>query len=274
MGTGELKSRICSMFCGAINIAPLASGYAISSPFEDRSGDRIDCFLTPDGDGYHLQDDGSYLAELIARDIAIDQGMRGQLLDGILSQAKAYWNRETYEIKTESFSEADAAQRIIDFISAMIRVHDLDLITREMVRSSFREDAIVAITQWFGHSAELAEDRPISGDLEDYPADLIIRPIDSQPRAMPGALYFVNSNDKLNEALLLQTEARVQHLENFAVIAMLEEPNMKAISSKRFQRAQNRSLAMPIFRGDEHAAMEFVARRLNLLVPSRRAFQQ
>lgn len=274
MRTEELKSRICSMFCGAINIAPLASGYAISSPFEDRSGDRIDCFLTPDGDGYHLQDDGSYLAELIARDIAIDQGTRGQLLDGILSEAKAYWNRETYEIKTECFSESDAARRIIDFISAMIRVHNLELITREMVRSTFREDAITALTQSFGRSAEFFEDKPISEDLQDYPVDLIIRPTSVESEAIPGAVYFVNSNDKLNEALLLQTEAKLQNLESFAVIAMLEEPNMKAISSKRFQRAQNRSLAMPIFRGDEHAAMELVARRLNLRLPHRAGLQQ
>jgi hypothetical protein len=272
MRTDELKSRICSMFCGAIDIAPLASGYAISSPFEDRSGDRIDCFLTPDGDGFRLQDDGSYLAELIARDIAIDQGKRGQLLDGILSQAKAYWNRDTYEIETECFSEADAARRIIDFISAMIRVHDLELITREMVRSTFREDAINALARSFGGIAEFLEDQPISADLQDYPVDLIIKPTRAQPQAILGALYFVNSNDKLNEALLLQTEARLQNLEDFRVIAMLEEPNMKAISGKRFQRAQNRSLAMPIFRGDEHAAMDLVARRLNLKLPHHAGF--
>jgi hypothetical protein len=36
------------------------------------------------------------------------------------------------------------------------------------------------------------------------------------------------------------------------------------INRKKFQRAQNRSLAMPIFREDEDGAMNYIRRRLEL----------
>jgi Domain of unknown function DUF1828 len=132
----ELKKQLCSTFCGAITVRPVPTGYAISSAFEDSSGDRISFYLTPSSDGYQIEDDGSYLAHLIARDIPINQGARGQLLDAILSQANAYWDKETFEIKTSSFAEAEIARRVVDFLSAMIRVRDLELITRDVVRST------------------------------------------------------------------------------------------------------------------------------------------
>jgi hypothetical protein len=100
---------------------------------------------------------------------------------------------------------------------------------------------------------------------------LIIRPKSSQVEAKHGAVYFVNSNDKLNEALLLRTEAVLHRRDDFAVVALIEEPDMKVLSRRKFQRAQNRSLTMPIFRGDEDAAMGMIGRRLQLPVQTRAA---
>ena len=262
MLTEELRNRLVSTFCGAISVRPVSTGYAISSAFEDNSGDPISFYLTLVPDGFQIEDDGSYLATLIARDIAIDQGTRGQLLDAILAQANAFWDRETFEIKTPSFSEGEIPRRVVDFLSSMIRVRDLELITREVVRSTFKEDAIEAMVKAFGDVANLNEDSTIDREFSEYPADLVINP--KSHGAIPGALYFVNTNDKLNEALLLQTEAQLHNRNDFGVIALIEEPDMRLLSRKKFQRAQNRSLAMPIFRGDEAAAMGMIRRRLGL----------
>src|SRR5262245_57208070 len=125
-----LKKTLCTTFCGGITVNPVASGYAISSAFEDSSGDRISFYLTPTDEGYRIEDDGAYLAHLIAKDIPIDQGQRGQLLDAILSSANAFWDTETYEIRTPAFSEDEVPRRVIDFLSGMIRVRDLELLTR------------------------------------------------------------------------------------------------------------------------------------------------
>lgn len=264
MNAETLKRTICSSFCGALTVKPLATGYAISSPFQDGSGDRIDFYLSKSPDGYVIEDDGGYLAQLIAKDIPIDQGQRGHLLDAILDQAGAYWDRDTLEIKTPSFNEGDTSRRIVDFLSAMVRVRDLELITRDVIRSTFREDAMAAIEAAFGSMAELEENDAIRNDLTEFPADLVIRPGLNAPNAKSGAIYFANSNDKLNEALLLKLETDRIPNRGFEVIALLENNELKGISRSRFQRAQNRDLIMPIFRGDEVAAMQAIGRRLNL----------
>lgn len=264
MSPEELKNQLCSAFCTAVAVRTVPTGYAISSGFEDNSGDRISFYLVPSDGGYQIEDDGSYLAHLIGRDIPIDHGTRGQLLQNILAQGGAFWDRDTFEIKTPAFEEAEVSKRVIDFLSSMIRVRDLELITRDIVRSTFRDDAISAIEKRFSSSASFDQDVPVEKEFSEFPADLVIRPKPNATQAIPGAVYFVSTNDKLNEALLLQTEAQVlKRGPNFGVVALIEEPEMKLISRKRFQRAQNRLLTMPIFRGDERAAMEVIAQKLH-----------
>ena len=259
----KIRHDLCNAFCGAVNVRPVASGLAVSSAFEDNTGDRISFFLTETLDGIRIEDDGSYLAQLVARGITIDQGTRSQLLDAILSQAHAHWDKETYEIKSTVVQPSEVASRSILFLSSLMRVRDLELFTRENVRSTFREDAIAAISSRFGERLGIQEDAPISDDFSEYPADLVLKST-IEGRGRSGAVYFVNSNDKLNEALLLKMESTSMGRDDFAIIALIEEPDMTSISRRRFQRAQNRSLAMPIFRGDEDAAMKFIGRELRI----------
>lgn len=260
-----LKTQLCKMFCGSINVRPVPSGLAVSSAFADNSGDPISFYITGLTDGeFRIEDDGSYLSHLIAKDIPIDQGPRGQLLDAILKQANSHWDRETLEIRSSAFREAELSRRVIDFLSSLLRVRDLELLTRDVVRSTFRSDATTAIEEKYGRVATFRENTPVKKEFSEFPADLLIVPKDTT--ALTGALYFVNSNDKLNEALLLQIEAlRVGGSPDFKVIALLEEPEMSNISRRKFQRAQNRSVIMPIFRGDEEASVLNIGRTLKLV---------
>lgn len=259
----HIKRELCNAFCGAVQVHPVASGLAISSPFEDNAGDLISFYLAETPFGFRIEDDGSYLAELIAKGVAIDQGSRSQFLDAILAQANATWDRETLEIRSEVISPQTVAKSLISFLSSLIRIRDLEFLTRENIRSTFREDAIDAIRRNLREKVELDEDKPVTEDLSEFPADLVLRPRQGVP-GRSGALYLVTSSEKLNEALLLKLEATNLKRDDFAVIALIEEPGLHSIARKKFQRAQNRSLSMPIFRGDEDAAMRFIAREMKL----------
>lgn len=258
----DIKKRLCSTFCGSIDVRAVPSGLAISSIFTDSSGDPIEFYLTSTGDGFRIEDDGSYLASLAARDIPIMQGQRLQLLDSILAEGGVFWDQDTLEIKTPDFQEGEISRRVVDFMSSLIRVRDLELLTREVVKSTFREDATSALELAFEGRASFAQDVPVSAEFAEFPADLVIRPKDANVE--PTALYFVTNNDRLNEALLLQQEAMALGRSDLKVIALIEDPEMKQISRRRFQRAQNRSLAMPIFRGDEVAAIQSIGRRAGI----------
>lgn len=266
MSPERLKDQLCRTFCANIGVRAVPAGYAISTLFDDKSGDPISFYMVEDADGVRLEDDGEYLSNLIARDIAIDAGQRGQLLDSILADASAYWDRETYEIRTAAFSGDEVSERAIRFLSSLIRVRDLELLTREMVRSTFHSDVGAALVSRFGKIADISEDEPLSKEYSEFPVDFVLRPRDISG-SVTGAVYLINSNDKLNEALLLHMELGSSGSREAVVIGLLEDPELRAISKRRFQRTQNRALPMPIFRGDEEAAMNLIARQMK--VPAR-----
>lgn len=264
MITAEIiASQLCSTFCASISVNPVPVGFAVSTPFEDQSGDRIGFYIVESGDGYRAEDDGEYLARLIASGIAIDEGQRAHLLDAILEQAGAFWDKDTLEIKSQSFDQKQIGLHLTEFLSALIRIRDLELITREVVRSTFREDVIAALESRYSDVVSLQEQQSVDKALGEYPVDLIVRPRNG--RGKIGALYFANSNAKLAEAELLHMEALMAGRTDLKVMALIEDAEMSAISRRRFQRAQNRSIPMPIWLGDEEAAIKRIGRDLELL---------
>lgn len=256
--TMQLEKELCAAFCGGLEVHPISTGYAVSTAFRDNSGDRISFYIEQSPDGYDLVDGGDYLPDLIARDIHIESGMRGDLLAAILQEGQAYWDRDTFEIRSDSVAEKDLSQRSIDFLSSLIRVRDLALVTRERVKSAFREDFLREISKRYGDGLEIEENVAPANDLAEFPADIVLR---SKAGGRPGAVYLVNSSDKLNEALLAWQE--LEHVDaDVAMVAVIEDSQFNNISRKRFQRAQNRRLPMPIFRGDEAQTVSFIVKEM------------
>lgn len=141
MTTAEtLAKALCSTFCEAITVNPVPCGFAVSASFTDASGDRIAFYVVvTEGDGYRLEDDGEYLARLVALGIDIEKGQRQQLLESVLQRAGAFWDRDTYEIKTGGFESKELTARMVQFLSALIRVRDQFKVVQSTVDAELRD---------------------------------------------------------------------------------------------------------------------------------------
>jgi hypothetical protein len=259
----SLEKALCSTFCDAITVNPVPCGFAVSAGFTDSSGDRIGFYIIADGENYHLEDDGEYLAQLLALGIDIEKGQRQQLLDSVLQTAGAAWDHDTYEIKTGAFEERDLTTRIIQFLSALMRIRDLELLTRDFIRSTFREDATAAIVERFGQVANIDERKPVSAAFPDYLPDLVIRP---KAEGRNTAVFLASNPVPFQEAELLRAEVEKEgRQDEITVVALIEDTDkINVISPRRFQRAINRGLPVSIFRGDEPAAMSAIARQARI----------
>lgn len=258
-----IKKALCGAFCADIGVHAVPAGVAVSTPFSDASGDLISFFLISEGDDYWLEDDGDYLANLVGMGVPIDVGQREQLLTSILRSGGAFYDQDTYEIRTDTFDIGQLSAKIVDFMSSLIRVRDLEFLTRETVRSTFKEDAAAAIANLLSSSAEIEENVAPTKALSEFPADIVVSPRDEGGRI--GAIYCVNTNEKMSEALLAHLEVERLGLEGVKIVALLEDAEMRQLSRKKFQRAQNRDLLMPIFRGDEDASVSYIGRSLRLI---------
>jgi hypothetical protein len=259
----DFAKQICSAFCDELQVHPVPAGYAVSTAFEDASGDKITFYVVEDSDGFRLEDDGDYLATLIARDMPFEQGARGKLLDAILAEGHAYWDRDSYEIRTASFSGHTLAARSIAFLSALIRVRDLMFLSRERVRSAFKDDVVAALERRFGDRVDIEEGIAPRPELKDFPADLVLRPKAGFGKTV--SVYLAATSDKLNEALVAWLDHGTRY-PDLGMVAVLEDANLGGVSRLRYQRAANRRLPMAIFRGDEEGAVQRIESEMQMAV--------
>lgn len=264
MTTAEtLEKALCTTFCETITVNPVPCGFAASAGFTDLSGDRIGFYVIADGENYHLEDDGEYLAQLLALGIDIERGQRQQLLDSVLQTAGASWDHDTYVISTGAFDANELTERMVQFLSALMRIRDLELLTRDFVRSTFREDATAAIMERFSEVANIDERKPMSTQFPDYLPDLVIRP---KYEGKTTAVFLASNPVPFQEAELLRAEIEKEGRQHdMTVVALIEDTDkINVISPRRFQRAINRGLSVCIFRGDEPAAMTAIARQASV----------
>lgn len=249
-------------FSDAISVRPVPSGLAINSPFFDNSGDNLAFYALQTDDGLILEDDGDFLPHLIASGIDIQSGQRKQMLDAMLAESGAFWDPNTYEIKTQPLTEGELGLASVRFLSGLLRIRSLEYVTRENIRSTFKEDAVAAIAQHLSSSFDISEKASLGADLADFPADVVLSPKAGQLGRRLG-IFLVNSATQFLEAELLHTEIeRVQKQDRVSAVALIEDAKkISTIGDRRYQRAVNRGLPTRFFRGDEEQAV-FSLRRL------------
>lgn len=263
MNAESLRAALCRHFCSEVHAGEVPAGIALSLPVEDAIGDRIGAYIIKDRGSPYLADDGMFLGELEARGVPVLDGSRREFLERTLRPAGAYIDEETLEIRTPPLDREPTADEVVRFLSALATARAVQFWTRELVRSTFVEDATVAIRRRLEGRAALVAGAAPDPDLAEFPADLVVRPTG------PGfvtAIFLVQTLDRLDEALMLWQEAvrrereRPRNGKRPRVMALIEDRDTVPLQSRKAQRAINRIDAVAIYRQDETAALERIDR--------------
>lgn len=124
----------------------------------------------------------------------------------------------------------------------------------DVVASTFRHDVEEAIRTRFINVAKIEFRAKLSDSWDNYLADAIISP----PNGSPMVVFYATTEAKVDEAVLMHYDLREKKQSNFVAL-VLEQIKPPAISARALRRAHNRLDAIPIFRGDEDAAMDKLA---------------
>ena len=264
----DLRESLCAAFCGDLTVVEVSAGLAVSAMYEGSDGDRLGCLVEQTGKGWRLSDDGAFLGDLEAYGIDINRGGRAEFLARVLRPIGGQIDPRTCQV-TREFDGSLQPREILDFLSVLSRVHDVAFWTRERVRSTFKEDATLAIRAAVSNLATIEENTVIDETMREFPADLVIRP--KQPSAVDSvtAVYFVQSIDALQEPLVLRQELRVRGRRDIRVAALIEDQDFN-ITGQKATRAINRIDAISVFRNDEREAAFKMARTA---LPNLQSFQ-
>lgn len=258
MKAENLQSALCRHFCADIRIIETTRGVMVSSGIVRDQGDRIGFEVVRGDNGYHLCDDGAFLADLEASGLNFATGGRQQFLDGVLRTGDAFWDRDSLQIRTETYEGEPDAGRLIRFLTALIRAHDVRFWTKERIESTFKHDASAALMKSLKNVANVNEKSAIDEGLGDFPADLVIRPSSGGTNT---AVYLVDTNDGLNEALTLWQEARLHNRGDVKVIAIVDDEKSGQLQRRKLRRMENRIDATTFWDpSDQKAVIERVCR--------------
>ncbi len=252
-----MKHELCKAFCDQLHVREVAAGLAVSTSFTLSNSEPLGFYVTgPDKQGrFRIEDDGTTIPMIEAAGIDLETNTRQEALANMMTEYGVGYDIDSGELKSTPLTEDQVPATALKFVALLLRLQDLILLTPERAASSFREDAIKAIRLNLGDRAVIEENASISEGVE-YPADLIIR----APKRDPVAVFLVMSEQRVLEAVVAQMAVTYETHSPCSVVALLDRES--AISRKMRQRASNRLAAMPIFEGDEKAAVQRIEREV------------
>jgi hypothetical protein len=104
-----------------------------------------------------------------------------------------------------------------------------------------------------GGAANISKDEIVDSAFADFPCDITISPNNHGKKT---AIFTVSSNEKLTEALALKQETIIKKRDDIIVAAVIENYSSGTISTRKFQRAINRSVEFSLYKGEEEAAID------------------
>lgn len=251
-----MKDELCKAFCGEISVRTVPAGLAVSTGFRRSDGDAIGFYVTRNASIPGLarvEDDGETIPYLEACGVDFETSTRAKAFEAILSEYGAEFDDKEMLIHTPYMKEHDLPRAAMRFVALLLRVSDFLLLTQEHVESTFKEDATKRTRDAVGGRAEIVEGEPVSARLTEAIPDMVLR---AQGRA-PVALFLAQNTQRVYEAIFLQMAAMYEAKEELSVIALLEYE--ASISRETRQRAANRLTTVPVYRGDEEAAIQRIA---------------
>jgi hypothetical protein len=258
LNASKLREKLCSTFGGDLTVREVPAGLAVSAMFEGADGDRLGCLIEGQGSAWRLSDDGAFLGDLEGYGVDVRKGGRAEFLARALRPAGATVDADTLQIVT-AIDRPLLPLDILNFLVALSHAQDVTFWTKERVRSTFKEDATLALNAVLGDAADMQVAAAVDGRLAEFPADLVIRPRGPGEGGAVTAVFLVQLMDALQEALLLALELRAQQRRDVRVAALIEDGSLNMSSAKAI-RAVNRIDTVSFFRNDEREAAFKVAR--------------
>jgi hypothetical protein len=255
----KIEEALCRVFCDGITVSEVPVGLAVSTPFEDTSGERIGFYLIKDKSSglYRIEDDGELVPSLMASGTNILKGARGKLFQSLLAQGRIEFDAESGELRTPFLEEAEVPAAAMRFVALLVRVASLSSTHPEMVSKNFRDDALERIRADLSNSFEIreGEEHALAPSLAEFEPDVYLL----APDKTPVAVFVAVSDQRIYEAILMQMTADHEARVPCSVVSLVDREGSKLTTKRMRQRARNRLGAVPEFYGEETQAVQRIA---------------
>lgn len=249
------QEELCKAFCNDLTVRQVPAGLAVSTAFVGSDGDRIGFYVREQSPNlFRLEDDGITLPMLEASGLDFSSGSRGAAMQELLNEYGVLIDDEARSFAMVGVEESSLPRMALSFVAFSLRVRDFILMTEARVAGTFREDVARLLRQAINGRAEIEEKVPVLPELADFNADFVVRAVNRPPVG----IFLGTSDSRVLEAILVQMKALYETQAQCSIIALLERN--RSVTAAVHQNASNRLHTVPVFRGDEVASIERIAR--------------
>lgn len=252
-----MKDILCKAFCAALDVVSVPGGYAVETPYKNSDGDPLLLYYVRDATGqWRIEDDGTQIPLLEANGVDIRGQSRGEALRFLTEEYGASFDAEERTLHTPYLDESELGDASLRFVALLLRIQDLELLSPQIVRSTFRDDAIAAISKEFEGVARIEVDAVAAPELPAYLTDVMI----SAPDSPPLAVYIATSEERALQALVLKMELEKYRDTPRRVILLVERAKTNPLRESTYALAHIRLDDVLPFREVELEAMQKLAR--------------
>jgi hypothetical protein len=256
-----MKHLICDAFCASLEVRQVPAGYAVCTPYANADGDPLLVYFVKDERGrWRLEDDGTQVPLLEANGVDLSGRSRGDAFDLLLEEYGAQFNKDARTLYSPPLPESELGAAAVRFVGLLLRLQDLALLSPQIIRSTFREDALSAIHNAFDGKAHVADQSEISDDLPGQEADVVIR----TPAAPPVGVYFATSEERALQALVVKMEADKYRDIAASIILLLERSKANPVKPPTLGLAMARLDAVVSFRDAQKDTLERIGKAARL----------
>lgn len=228
MAIENIEADFKRAVCEQIRLAPEGEGrWRVFTPFMFDDGDHLAIVLKGNGGGWRLTDEGHTFMHLTydIEEAALQRGNRQRIIDTALA-AYAVQDRAgelTLPVREERYGDA-----LYSFVQALLKISDVNFLTRERVRSTFLEDFRALMEERVPASRRAFDWR----DPEHDPDGKYLVDCRVNGMARPLMVFALPSEDRVRDATisLLQFEKWGLAFRSLAIFENQEEVNRKVLA--------------------------------------------
>lgn len=252
-----MKDLLCRAFCDALDIQRVPSGFAITSPYTFDDGDPIVVYAVTVRDGvYRLEDAGLQIPLIESSGVGLSGGTRGEAFKALLNEYDLDFDRKTMLVRTAEIAEADVGKEALRLIAFLLRLQDFLLLTPEMVRQTWQQDAMASLHSKFDGVAKVEEHAVVVPDVSSFPADAVVN---FHAGGAPLAIFFATTDAKGLQALVLKMELEKYRERSVNVVLLVERAKGNPLHEPTYALAQARLDDVLTYRGVEAETMTKLA---------------
>jgi len=251
-----IAKQICDALCGGFSVREVPIGFAIASPFDWFTGDKMVFYARTKGALIRFEDSGATVFELEGAGLDLSSGTRHEQLVELCQEAGVKFDEEECQFFTEYVKAEEVGLSAIRFMSFMVRVQDMLLTIKSRVASTFKDDLIAAVQDRFGAEVTLNE-APVS-ELSYYVVDIVVK----HSSGKLAAIFPATSEEKALSATLFAKELELKHIGNVVPFLVYEHAGTSRISRDTQAKAMNSELELATWDGGHAEVVEKISRHV------------